>query len=237
MKTVDLFIRTYAGDAPWLAYCLRAVRKFCHGFEDLVVTCPESSREVIAPLAAAADASFHVCPQLHEHDYVGQQATKMTADTWCKADAICYVDSDVIFTREFTPADVLDDDRVRLLKTPYSCIKTPWQSLTIRDVGFHVDWEYMRRFPLSHARQTLEVARRHMEWVHHKPFEHYMREIPGRGFSEFNVLGAVADRFLPDQYSLLDTTTEPLPETHARQFWSHGGLTPQIVEEIENVLA
>lgn len=235
MKT-DIFIRTYKGDAHWLSYCLRSIKKFCTEFGELVIVCPADSEYLIRPLAEEYGAKFFTCPRLHADDYMGQQATKMMADTWCNGDAICFVDSDVVFTRPVTPADIITDNKIVLLKTAYSEIECPWQKYTEQATGLPVEFEYMRRLPLTYPRSLLPVVRKHLENTHGKTFEEFIGEIPGRHFSEFNVLGAIADHLNVDSIRWLNTTVDDIPDVFIKQFWSWGGLTDEISKQIEEIL-
>lgn len=234
--TTDIFIRTYAGDAAWLEYSLRAVQKFCTGFSNLAVVCPEDSSDTIRPLADRYGANFATCPKLHTDDYIGQQATKMHADKWSDAEAICFVDSDVIFLGPATPGDLIDNGKISMLKTAYNTIDTPWQGVTEAAVGFQVEWEYMRRFPLTFPRELLPASRRHIEQTHGKDFDHFIRDIRGRHFSEFNVLGALSERLMPGAIDWRDTAQGNLPPLLSKQFWSWGGLNEEIKNQLETLL-
>lgn len=237
--TTSLFIRTYHGDAPWLRYCLRSIEKFTRGFNQKVIVTPESSHFAIHPLAEEFGWEYDVCPLLANDDYVGQQATKMMADQWCSGEVICFVDSDLLFTREFTPECLVDGDgKILMLKTRYDTIECPWQPITEKVVGFPVEWEYMRRFPLAYPRELLSITREHIERVHGKSFEQFIRDIPGRHVSEFNVLGAIAEKYMPERFHMIDTGSgEEFPPLYAQQRWSWGGITPEIAEETEKILA
>lgn len=232
----DIFIRTYEGDAKWLRYCLRSLRKFASGFNETIIVCPEGSAHAIQPLAEEFGARFHTCKQLHPDDYVGQQATKMLADTWCNSEFICFVDSDVVFTRPASPADSFRDGKIWMLKTKYSTISCPWQPITESAVGFAVQFEYMRRFPLTYPTRLLPMVRCHIEATHGVPFAQFIRSIPGRCLSEFNVLGALADNLALEEFLWMDTATCALPEAFSKQFWSWGGVTLDIVKQIEETL-
>lgn len=238
MKTVDIFIRTYAGDAQWLPYCLRSIHKFCSGFSNLIIVTPESSKSVIKPIASEFGADFFVCDQLNIDDYVGQQGTKMLADTWCKSDSICFVDSDVIFIRDTTPNLIISDSGcIDMIKTAYNTIECPWQSITEKAVGFPVEFEYMRRLPLTYNRDLLEFTRTHIEKTHGRTFHQFIAEVPGRELSEFNILGAIAEKFMPEKFNFINSSIDPLPELYIKQFWSWGGITEEVQETINNLLS
>ena len=63
--------------------------------------------------------------------------------------------------------------------------------------------------------------------------ELYCCSVPNKEFSEFNVIGAIAEQHRAELYNILDTTIDPLPEKVAEQRWSWGGLTPEIRKELE----
>ena len=174
-----------------------------------------------------------------QDDYVGQQGTKMFADHWCSGEQICFIDSDLIFHSPFSPECLFDSEgRTLLLKTRYDKIESPWRGITEASVGFPVEWEYMRRFPMSYPSGLLAVARNRIEEVHGKTFENFIRDIPGRHFSEFNVLGAVAEKTMPDKFRFIDTHgQDDLPPAYCIQFWSWGGITADIKSQIEEILA
>lgn len=234
----SLFVRTYAKDAAWLRHCLRSLEKFATGFLQKVIVTPKDSHEVIQPLAAEFGWEYDVCEELAQESYVSQQITKLMADQWCSGENICYVDSDVIFTRPFSPECLVDEDgKILLLKTAYDTIESPWRPITEQVVGFPVEFEMMRRLPLTYPRELLQKTRDHIEQTHGKSFKDFAREIKGRHFSEFNVMGAIAERFMPEKFRFIDTNVEELPPLYCKQFWSWGGITPEIAAEIEKTLA
>jgi hypothetical protein len=63
----------------------------------------------------------------------------------------------------------------------------------------------------------------------------YIAKIPDNSFSEFNVMGAVAERYLGDQYHIQSTETEPLPTKYCEQYWSWGGMTNELKEALQCV--
>lgn len=237
--TTSLFCRSYSKDAQWLRYCLRSLDKFATGFHQKVVVCPVSSHDAIQPIAEEFGWEYDVCEELAADDYVGQQATKMLADQWCSGDVICFIDSDVIFERLFTPASLVDaEGKILLMKTAYNTIECPWQPITEYVVGFPVEFEMMRRMPLAYPRELLKLSREHIEQTHGVSFETFIRGIKGRHLSEFNAIGAIAERFMPDRFHWIDTNSgEEFPPLLCTQHWSWGGITPEIAAETERILA
>lgn len=236
--TSSLFIRTYDKDARWLRYCLRSLDKFASGFSQKVIVTPMDSHDAIHPLAVEFDWQYDCCELLAKDDYVGQQGTKMMADTWCSGDIICFIDSDLVFLRPFTPGCVVNEAwKIPILKTRYDTIECPWQSITENTVGFPVEWEYMRRFPLSYPRELFDLTRNHIERTHGIDFKDFMWKVKGRHLSEFNILGAIAEKFMPERFDMIDTNSgAEFPPLYAKQFWSWGGVTSDIEKEIETIL-
>lgn len=233
--TADIFIRTFARDVPWLRNCLRSIRRFGSGFNSVVIVTPPESHDAVYPLARDFGCAYDVCERMHHDDYIGQQGTKMNADRWCTADVISHVDSDVLFCEPFSPSMLIEGGKVKMLKTRYATLDTPWQRVTERVVGFPVEFEYMRRMPLSYPRELYPFARDHIAALHGVSFAKFIKDIPKRQLSEFNVLGAIAEKFMAERFEWIDTE-QFLPPGITKQYWSWGGITTAMASEIEITL-
>ena len=237
--TYDIFYRTYYGDAAWLDYSLQSIHKFVTGYSSVVVTAPESSREIIEPIVLKHGFKFIVCDAIHADDYVGQQATKMYADLYTTSDIVVHVDSDLIFTQNVTLQSFLNAEGTKPLnlKTKYVDIVTPWKDITEYNVKFDVQYEYMRRIPLTYPREIYKNVRDHIEKVHGVTFYEFIRSITNREMSEFNIIGAVSEQYYPNCIEWQDTHgTVPIPESFATQYWSWGGVQNH-EKEIQQLLA
>tara|TARA_R110000868_G_scaffold281159_12_gene541547 strand:- start:72 stop:788 length:717 start_codon:yes stop_codon:yes gene_type:complete len=237
--TYDIFYRTYCGDAKWLDYSLQSIHKFVTGYSSVIVTAPESSKEVIEPIVLKHGFKFIVCDAIHADDYVGQQVTKMYADLYTTSDLVVHVDSDVIFTKHVTLQSFLNAEGTKPLnlKTLYVDIVTPWKSITERNVKFDVQYEYMRRIPLTYPRESYKNVREYIEKVHGITFYEFIHSITNGEMSEFNIIGAVLEQYYPNCIEWQDTHgTVPMPEPFAMQYWSWGGLENH-EKEIQRILA
>jgi hypothetical protein len=238
--TYDIFYRTYSGDAKWLNYSLQSIHKFVTGYSSVIVTAPESSREVIEPIVNKHGFKFIECEAIHpSDDYVGQQATKMFSDLYTTSDIIVHVDSDVIFTRDITLQSFLNSDGTKPLnlKSAHTNIETPWKSITERIVKFEVDYEYMRKMPLVYPREIYKHTRDYLESVHGVSFHELVRSIDNREISEFNIIGAICEKYYPQLIEWQDTHDPiPLPESCVIQYWSWGGIDDK-EEEIKKFLS
>ncbi len=233
----SLFIRSYHRDIKWLRYALQSIHKFCSGWDEIVIVVPQSQRSYFESLNLTREKLL-TCPD-YTNDYIGQQLTKLEAYEYTQADIITFWDSDVIAFEPITPDDYITDDKPILYKTDYQELIGDqgylWKGITERAAGFPVEFEYMRRLPLTYRRDTLKSLQMYFKLLHGKtPFE-YVESIKDKGFSEFNLVGAYIEKFEPEKYNIIDTSTVSLPPVKARQFWSWSRLTPEeeiVIKEI-----
>lgn len=234
-RTTDIFIRTYDKDLPWLAYALKSIHKYVTGYREIVICIPEGQGHLLAHLTQERVIEVEDL----QDGYIGQQLTKMEAWRYTKADAIVYWDSDVIATEPLNiTKDLFKDGKPILYKTRYSLISShghdcPWQSITEKAVGFGVEWEYMRRMPLTYLRDDIGDACAYLERAQGVSLRNFLSALPGRDFSEFNAIGAFIDSYRNDFYAIIDTDTIEMPRNKVNQEWSWGGVTPEVIERMK----
>lgn len=235
-----IFIRSYNKDFEWLSYCVRSIRKFCSGFSEVVLVIPNGQQVQLTREISERIDRLHTVKE-HTRGYLDQQITKLQAHHWLPdTDQILFVDSDCLFTTPATPESFMRDDKPLLLKTAYDVFRRQqeqtgkkqdvlcWQPITEAAIGFPVAYEYMRRLPILHDVRTLvEIETRYPRMIDH------IRSIRGNGFSEFNVIGAVAERYLSHLYHIQDTEAEPLPPAVCEQSWSWGGISDEKREHMK----
>lgn len=224
---VDIFIKTYPDDYPWLEYCLRSIRKFATGFRKVVIV---SS----APLKA--DATVFQVKEHIEDGYLSQQIFKLNADNFSDADYILHIDSDTIFTRPVSPETYFTNGKIDWLMTPYVKTETPWKAITEKFLKQPVEFEFMRRFPIMIPRWLYAAIRGFSERTHGVSADSYVVSQPYREFSEFNALGAFAYQFHNERFNWLNTENGNWPELTVDQRWSRGGLTDEIKAEWDKIL-
>lgn len=201
----DILIVTYAKDADWLGYCLKAIRKHCRGFGSVVVVHEQRGAK---------------------HGYLRQQIYKCFADVYCQDAAyVMHVDSDCIFTAAARPDDYFIDKKPVLLREKYDRLRVPWRLPTEKALGVSCEYETMRRHPAVHPVSLYERLRAHVERVHGKQFADYVlrQAPPSVGFSEFNCLGAFALHYHAPDYHWIDVGADARPPDRLRQFWSYDG--------------
>ncbi len=229
---VDLFIRTYHKDLPWLAHSLRSIHKHVTGHRRVIIAIPQGQGNLLGHLTAETVIEVPDLP----NGYLGQQLTKMEAWKYTDADAILYWDSDTVATVPFDiMAEMTSNGRPIVYCTPYEQVGDAqcWQQATIYAMGFHVGLEYMRRLPLLYLRSTVIGCGVHVMRTTGHQIGDYMTKM-GR-FSEFNALGAFAHRFNEEQYLFLNTEHHAPPPNKVRQFWSWGGITADVQAELDKL--
>jgi hypothetical protein len=235
-SSCDIVIRSYYRDFRWLRYCLASIERYCAGFRNVVVVIPKASKAKWDWLGLSADRV--VCCPDYRDDYLGQQVTKLHADTYSDADYVCHVDSDCIFQRPITPVDLAAGHRPYVLMAKYAHLDphVPWRALTERFLGEEVSHEFMRRPPYTFPRWIYAALRKQCRERHGLSIEEYVLSRPPRGFSEFNALGAYAYRHHYDAFAWIDVTDGAVPPEPCRVFWSRQCLDAKVRREIQELL-
>jgi len=246
--THQVLIASYKKDFEWLAPNLTTLRRFSKGFLPPVIS-------VSSEDAAEARALVkNVYPEAEVWVKDGRpglgnlraQVSMMLGDMLCaKADYIWLVGSDCVVSSEFTPEPFFRNGKPVMLINSYEELLTyapgiePWRVGTTNALGFEPQYEYMRRLPLIYPRELFALVRRHIESVHGKTFEDYVYDVgayaqksnrsDAANFSESNVMGAFAHRFMEGSYEWVNLDSDYAGEmaklpSPMIQFWSHGGL-------------
>jgi hypothetical protein len=233
-----LFIRTYWKDLDWLSLCLASVARYCRGFQDVVVVIPRASEPWLRRASLPPVGRIEFCRD-YKDDYLGQQATKLHADTFTDAEFICHVDSDCIFVRPASPEDFIVEGRPRIRMRAIELLgrERPWQRPTEKFLGWPVDHDFMRHPPFTFPRWLYPQVREHAAIQHVVDLDAYLAMQPPRGFSEFNVMGAFAWARCRERFLWTQCAEEPPPDSPCRWYWSWGGLDAKTRLEIEESLA
>ncbi len=240
--TTDLFLRSYAGDLPWVPWALRSIHKFVTGIRDIVICVP--ARDYAQFKALNFTRELLISSHCDDRDgYMDQMRDKLLSYLYTDADTILFFDSDVIAIRPFSPADLTIDGKPRWLITPYAKLvkpdgtpDAPWQPITAKAIGRSVDFEAMRSHPLMATSEALVHFRMFMEKQHGMSLGEYIARQPSREFSEWNAIGAWAYYYAPGLFSFWNTEEKGVPVPFVKQYWSWGGITPEIRAQMEEIL-
>jgi hypothetical protein len=159
----------------------------------------------------------------------------MKAYEYTDADAVLFWDSDVFAAEPIDiQAEYFQDGKPLIYKTRYASMPdNPWQHITAKAIGEVPEWEYMRRMPLIYRRDSLALADARMEQIHKMPLVEYIMAQPYRAFSEFNVIGALAEQMTPDRYTFVDTEAVDTPPNKVIQGWSWGGIDENVKHQLQ----
>jgi len=226
--STGIFIKTWKADIPWIKYALASIAKYGSDIDDIVIVSDESC---VDEVRAITDIRVESVPDW-KNGYIQQQWVKLNADNYLDTEHVLYVDSDCVFHTPFSPSNFIEDNKPILMKTMYGNLGggEVWKGITEGIVGWDLQYEYMRRLPWMYRTNSLYSFRHYFSGLRTT-----LENMTNRAFSEFNALGAFIDRFESDRYFITDTEVW-MPPSVAKQFWSWGGITPEIKTEIEGML-
>lgn len=204
----------------------------------MVLAIPRGDRDRLKQINVPNGVEILYCRR-YANDYLGQQITKLHADEHCSADYICHVDSDCVFREKIMPIDLFKNEKPTWVFSNFESIpgSSDWQAMTERFIGFDVANDYMRRQPLCFPRAIYPALRKFCLEQHHLSILEYVLDCSLSGFSEYNALGAFAHKYYPHWFSWVDKEDGNVDEQFCRWFWSWGGVSKEIREEMSQILA
>lgn len=222
MKTIDIFLKSYAKDFPLLKYALMSIQKYVTGYSSLIIVVDENDGR------GFTEHILHYCPkntavwfvQDKGNGYLWQQVCKLKAHKYSNAEYIMFSDSDCIFDHHINLQDFIAEDKPEILYTDYNkvgqaiCWKEPTEAF-IDDV---MPWELMRRNCLIYHRSTLLNLGYFCKEQHDRSIEDYVME-SGK-FSEYNAIGAYAFLHEPGKYNFVNTDEWQYTPPKGEQLWS-----------------
>lgn len=225
---ISLFVRSYPKDFEWLSHSVKSMTKNLVGISDRVLCIPHGS-DVPNDISVFFNRLIFVPEQYP--GYIAQQVDKVQAYLYCKHENILFSDSDCIYFQKFDATKMLEGNKIRLYCTAYNTMEgqvLAWKDITRLTTGINPEYEYMRCFPIMHKAKVCEA----LDTL--PTYQNYLRTVVPNNLSEFNALGVIAKLYYPNDYIFLDTD-HSLPTQSAKQYWSWGGITPDISKELENV--
>lgn len=225
----DLYLVSHERDYAWIPFLFKSIVKHVRGFRQLHLVVPacRGLPESVDILRRAGMPVVGGTIQPWLNSYVGQGAAKMMAWERCDADAICFVDSDLLFVKEFTPQSMLTDGKIRIEGMPWELAGAAqcWHDGTEKLLGSSPAFETMQRHPYMYLTQTIRRA------YHHVGGESGYMAVHGP--SEFNLLGNYAFARERDAYSFVVLDQQDRKSNFVREFWTHGGITPEVEAELK----
>lgn len=228
----SIFVRTYHGDLAWLRYCLASIHRNLRGWSEIVVCIPQGQEGLLEGIVTTE--RIVTCAR-YPDDYIGQQISKLQAFRHVRGDHVLFVDSDLVFHPGASVADYLEGGKPVLLKESYARVaaKHPdidisrWQRAVENLFGTKPSHEYMRRAPQLYLTSTLRA----LDETFPQLEAHAICQ-RDRLFSEFNTLGFYVELCESGRYSIVDLERHAPPPNPATQFWSWGGISPDVITRL-----
>jgi hypothetical protein len=224
---VDIFIRSYVGDFNWLAYCLQSCEKYASGFRSIHIAVPVNDISLLSSRKEVIHATNG-----WEDDYLGQQRDKLYADTFCKSEFICHLDSDCVWTTPITPEILMPNGNPVLLFEKHG-ENSPWPQMMNKALGWNPEYDFMRRHPFVYPKHLYGEFREWFKGYHGQELSNWIRLQPFHEFTEFNTFGAWCYKFYPECFDIRQPSEF---DTFLKQYWSWGGAS-DFIDEINSIIA
>ena len=252
--------KTYKNDLKWLRYSLLSLQKYVSDISEMIIyyhdECEKELNDMLETLNLTL--KYRLIPVVYDmNGYLKQMVVKCMCFEDVNTEFIMYMDSDVIFSDNYTPKSVIEENKIK------------WFIQKRNEHNYNVDfwlvWEksvekmtndkmsvfYMsNEFPFILKRETIEKAYHKFIEIHGVDYNTFCKDLLDLNnvkvndsivdnfltmatiFEEFEYLGWYSSNFTDDYIF----TEERDYQIFKKQFWSHGGLTEEIEVEIKKML-
>jgi hypothetical protein len=256
--------KTYLNDIQWLKYSLLSINKFVKDISEIIIYYHDICYEQLLIMLNNINIKFNIrlIPVNYDiHGYLKQMVVKCMAFKDVKTDYIVFIDSDVIFKMEYTPKVHFIDEKINwyILKRDSNnnneSLWAVWEESVKKMTNQNMDIFYMYNgFPFIIKRKTLEDAYIKFLELHNMDYHVFCKfyldkyqilpSMPIIGpngkfmemakiFEEFEYMGWYSKNYTND-YNFIESPS--INSKYSIQYWSHGGLTSNIEENINIIL-
>lgn len=226
MTDVNIFCRTYDGDAEWLSRALPTWIEHCKWVNSIVVTGIDAECSRAKEICGLHGVNFTADDESSgiKNGYINQQYTKMRADLFTDSEYVMFIDSDTICYGDNTADDFFTNGKPDLFYSEWDEVGQAlcWRAPTKAWLGIDPPYEFMRRFPLTYSHDTIANCRKYMEEKNEKSLLEIMKG--AAAISEFNLIGAYAWEFESHKFNWVHPEVDGEKPNPFKQYWSHGGL-------------
>uniref|UniRef100_A0A6C0KPB1 Nucleotide-diphospho-sugar transferase domain-containing protein n=1 Tax=viral metagenome TaxID=1070528 RepID=A0A6C0KPB1_9ZZZZ len=259
-SNITVVYKTYENDLKWLYYSLLSLKKFVKGINEIIIYCHDKCYDELHKLINQINIECSIISVAYDyHGYIKQMVVKSECYKDIKTDYIVILDSDLLFQEDLNLKDLIEPSGK--IKWYYNnnisevaeerVWKIAYESMTKTKQDFY----YMaNNFPFVFTKKSMEEASIKFRQIHGIDYNNYclnrcinyniqisdsIRERfcdLAQIFEEFEWLGYYCHNFsdeyifIPQEFRNLSTRPKIM------QFWSHGGLTSDIKNQIENIL-
>jgi hypothetical protein len=256
---ITLVYKTYQNDLQWLKYSLLSVKKYLSNYKYIIIYCHDVSCGPLNKIIEEVNIKCRIIPVHYNFNgYIKQMTVKCECYIDVVTKYITIIDCDVIFKDFFDLSKLMDEEG----KIYFTYSKKTMGSNGPEWIVWKKSFEEMTKtnqdvhfmtngFPFTFTRKSMEDAAKHFEIMHNKNYSDFCIErLNIRGlnveanivknfrslaevFEEFEWLGFYCKNYsneyiFSDQYNFIRPST--------KQFWSHGSITNEIMDEITQIL-
>jgi FkbM family methyltransferase len=245
--TIDIFIKTYYKDFPWLEFCLKSIKKFASGFRDIVIVSDNDGRKIpssitdILPVKVFYSSLPKPPSEITQPvGYIWQQIIKLQWMDYSDADNVLIMDSDEMFSEPTTPNDFKD------LEGKWRWFYRDWKF-----AGDAICWKqpttvFLDEAPLYEAMCVhgfifnRYVTSNLLDYVKRIHGINMLWELFDKkkltNLSEFNAFGSFIFNHDSIFYSKYINNDTQFMNHRLFVSWSHGGITNEIKAKMEAIL-
>jgi hypothetical protein len=258
----EVLIVTYWKDFEWLEYALRSMKKYFSGFQGITIAAPRKDCLELARVGmrlAPLEVNIRLYDEVPGKGMVQHMVKMAEADLIVPPGTkyVLHTDADGIFKMPTTPEHYFWNDKPYYLIRSWASLGVPdprhpqskavsdcaqWKGPTDTQLGWDTEWYTMAMNTAVLPIDFYKPYREHIAMVHKRPFEDHMlagrNEFPQTSM-DWCAMGAWAHRFMNDRFTWFNVEnpeTNPYPIDRKKAFWSHGGFSPAIREEIEAMI-
>ena len=251
MVGVDIFIKTYHKDFIWLEWCLKSIKKYATGFENIVIVSdndghklPDSFLEII-PLKIFYVDLPTATPEYVEHGlgYLWQQYIKLSWYEYTDADEILILDSDEMLTVPTSPNDFKTDSKYNWFFRPWDQMGNGkcWRESTEKLLGFETKLSGMCITGFVLQKETSIALKNYLcsENNVDSIWDIFVKENM-KTASEFNIFGCYIEYFDRNEYNKVVLDNQNINKyinSTIKKDWSWGGLSDTQILDREKILS
>lgn len=261
---ITVVYKTYKNDLKWIKYSLLTLQKFVKGISEILIYCHDGCCDDLYEIINSINLKCRIIPVRYDyHGYLKQMTVKACCFKDVKTKYVAIYDSDNIFTSDFNIRDLIEESgKIKWLYWREGQERTieietwreAYEAMTKTKQNVH----YMNNgFPFLFTKKSLSNACDKFHEIHGVNYDTFCNDgcikynikveeaISGptgrfpdlsKIFEEFEWLGYYCHNFSDDYIFVPTDSCEHGKRWHIIQFWSHGGITSDIMNQIEDLL-
>jgi hypothetical protein len=261
VNNVEILIVTYAKDFPWLEYALKCIQRHAKGFHGVTIAIPYRDLDTLINIRIS-DVYTGPCIIRTYYEPVGKgflnhEMMMARADELVPTGTkfVMHMDADCMMKMSNVPGDYFLNDKPMYLWRTWDSLSSPdprdptqkvvsdcimWKEPTEAQLGYPSTDYTMCRHPTVFPIGFYPAYRDYIAKTHGKSFEDYMlsgnRNTHPQDRMDFTAMGQFARTFMRDDFHWINCAEEEYPADRMKAYWSHGGILPEIRDELEGFL-